>query len=126
LTDNLAEMGTAKQSGSYRGFNAANALDGNRNQKWSGGSCGHTAEGQTEAWWRLDIGQPANIYNIVIYYRNDGSKYKMCVTRSTIVSLFLQYTVYDIIKCLALPYSPSSKSNLNCMRIAFIKSNNTS
>ena len=126
LTDNLAEMGTVTQSGSYEGFNASKALDGNRNQSWSGRSCGHTAVGQTEAWWILDIGQLANIYNIVIYYRNDGSKYKICVTRSTIVSLFLQYTVYDIIKCLALPYSSSSKSNLNCMRIAFIKSNNTS
>jgi hypothetical protein len=97
LIDNLAEMGTATQSGSYQGFNASKALDRNRNQSWSGRSCGHTAVGQTEAWWRLDIGQPANIYNIVIYYRNDGSKYKICVTRSTIVSLFLQYTVYDII-----------------------------
>ena len=117
-TDNLADMGTAKQSSSYKGFNAIKALDGNRNQDWNGYSCGHTAEGQTEAWWRLDIGQRANIYNIVIYYRED-SKYKMCVTRSTIVSLFLQYTVYNIIKCMALPYSSSSKSNLNCMRIAF-------
>ena len=118
LTDNLAKMGIAKQSGSYKGFNAAKALDGNRNQDWYGYSCSHTAEGQTEAWWRLDIGQRANIYNIVIYYR-ENSKYKMCVPRSTIVSLFLQYTVYNIIKCLALPYSSSSKSNLNCMRIAF-------
>ena len=125
MTDNLAQIGTAKQSSSYRGFNAAKALDGNRNQSWSGGSCGHTAEGQTEAWWRLDIGQRANIYNIVIYYR-ENSKYNICVTRSTIVSLFLQYTVYDIIKSLALPYFSSSKSNLNCMRIAFIKSNKTS
>jgi hypothetical protein len=79
LTDNLAEMGTAKQSRSYHGFNVKKALDGNRNQNWYGGSCGHTAIGHTEAWWRLDIGQPANIYNIVIYYRNH-SKYKMlCV-----------------------------------------------
>ena len=56
MTDNLADMGTAKQSGSYQGFDASKALDGNRNQDWNG---------------RLDIGQPANIYNIVIYYRND-------------------------------------------------------
>ena len=122
LTVNLAEMGTAKQSSSYGSFNAAKALDGNRNQDWYGYSCGHTPEGQTEAWWRLDIGQRANIYNIVIYYR-ENSKYKI---RSTIVSLFLQYTVYNIIKCLALPYSSSSKSNLNCMRIAFKQSNTTS
>ena len=84
LTDNLAEMGTAKQSSSYGGFNAAKTLDGNRNQNWDGGSCGHTTIRQTTAWWRLDIGQPANIYNIVIYYRKH-SKYTMCVTRSTIV-----------------------------------------
>ena len=88
LTVNLAEMGTAKQSSSYQGFNAAKALDGNRNQNWFGYSCGHTAVNQAKAWWRLNIGQRVNIYNIVIYYR-ENSKYKMCVTRSTIVSLFL-------------------------------------
>lgn len=71
LTDNLAEMGTAKQSGSYGGFDASKALDGNINQDWNGHSYGHTAVGQKTAWWRLDIGQPANIYNIVIYYRNN-------------------------------------------------------
>jgi hypothetical protein len=32
LTDNLAEMGTAKQSGSHGGFDASKALDGNINQ----------------------------------------------------------------------------------------------
>ena len=71
LTDNLAEMGTVKQSCSQGGFDASKALDGNINQDWNGHSCGHTAVGQKTAWWRLDIGQPANIYNIVIYYRND-------------------------------------------------------
>jgi hypothetical protein len=96
-TDNLAKRGTAKQSGSYRNFNASQALDGDRNQDWHGGSCGHTALGRTRAWWRLDIGQRANIYNIVIYYRND-SKYILCVLignaikGSTILSRFSQYT----------------------------------
>jgi len=118
FSENLARRGTAKQSSNYGSYHASKALDGNINQNWGEGSCGHTAIRQTTAWWRLDIGQQANIYNIVIYYRK-YSKYKMCVTRSTIVSLFLQYTVYDIIKCLALPYSSSSKSNLNCMRISF-------
>ena len=78
LTDMLDEIGTAKQSSSYNSNNALKALDGNRNQNWNGRSCGHTAVGQTTAWWRLDIGQQVNIYNIVIYYRND-SKYKMCI-----------------------------------------------
>ena len=67
--------GTAKQSSSYRRYDASKAskaLDRNR------GSCSHTAIGQTTAWWRLDIGQQANIYNIVIYY-GDKSKLKMCV-----------------------------------------------
>ena len=78
LTDILDDIGTAKQSSSYSSYNALQALDGNRNQDWYGGSCGHTAPGRTTAWWRLDIGRRANIYNIVIYYRND-SKYKMCI-----------------------------------------------
>ena len=78
LTDILDDIGTAEQSGSYNSYNASKALDGSRNQDWDGGSCGHTAEGQTTAWWRLDIGQQVNIYNIVIYHRN-ASKYKMCI-----------------------------------------------
>ena len=77
-TDNLAKRGTAKQSSSYGSYNASTALDGDKNQNWNGGSCSHTATGRPTAWWRLDIGQRANIYNIVIYYRND-SKYKLFV-----------------------------------------------
>jgi len=56
LTDNLDDIGTAKQSSSYTIFNASKALDGDRNQIWYGRSCGHTAPGRTTAWWRLDIG----------------------------------------------------------------------
>ena len=78
LTDILDDMGTAKQSSSYSSYNALKALDGNRDQHMDGESCGHTAPSHTTAWWRLDIGQQVNIYNIVIYYRND-SKYKMCI-----------------------------------------------
>ena len=118
FSENLARRGTAKQSSNYGSYNASKALDGNIDQNWEGGSCGHTAIHQTTAWWRLDIGQQANIYNIVIYYRKNR-KYTMSVTRSTIESLFSQYTVYNIIKCLALPYCSSSKFNLDCMRIAF-------
>jgi hypothetical protein len=125
FSENLARRGTAKQSSSYGSYYASKALDGNINQNWEGGSCGHTAIRQTTAWWRLDIGQRANIYNIVIYSRKNR-KYAMCVTRSTIVSLFSQYTVYNIIKCLALPYCSSSKSNLDCMTIAFWKGHKTS
>ena len=118
FSENLATRGTAKQSSTYGSSHASKAVDGNINQNWKEGSCSHTATSQPTAWWSLDIEQRANIYNIVIYYR-ENSKYKMCVTRSTIVSLFSQYTVYNIIKSLALPYSSSSKSNLSCMRIAF-------
>ena len=74
----MARGGTAEQSSSYGRYDASKALDRNRNQDWYGGSCSHTAIGHTTAWWRLDIGQQANIDNIVIYYR-DNSKYKMCV-----------------------------------------------
>ena len=78
LTDNLDDIGTAKQSSSYRNYNALKALDGNRNQDFRGESCGHTAIHRTTAWWRLDIRQQVNIYNIEIYYRKT-SKYKMCI-----------------------------------------------
>ena len=71
FSENLATRGTAKQSSTYGSSHASKAVDGNINQDWNGHSCGHTDVGQKTAWWRLDIGQPANIYNIVIYYRND-------------------------------------------------------
>jgi hypothetical protein len=79
LTDNLAEMGTAKQSGSHGGFDASKALDGNINQDWNGHSCGHTAVGQKTAWWRLDIGQPANVCtrnSSYLLFRNSS---KLCM-----------------------------------------------
>jgi hypothetical protein len=67
FSENLATRGTAKQSSTYGSSHASKAVDGNINQNWEEGSCSHTAIRQTEAWWRLDIGQRANIYNIVIY-----------------------------------------------------------
>ena len=84
FAENLAKRGTAEQSSSYNSFNALKALDGNRNQNLSLGSCSHTAPNQTTAWWRLDIRQKVNIYNIVIYYRNT-SKYELCVLTGSAV-----------------------------------------
>jgi len=78
FSDNLGRRGTAKQSSSHGGYDASKALEGNRNQNFPDGSCGHTAADQTTAWWRLDSRQQVNIYNIVIYYRNT-SKYELCV-----------------------------------------------
>jgi hypothetical protein len=132
-TDNLAKRGTAKQSSSYKSFNASKALDGDRNQDWYGGSCGHTALGRTTAWWRLDIGQRANIYNIVIYYRND-SKYILCVLignafkRSTILSRFSQYTWSSEMSAtshIILPFIDILQSHLKCIRRAKIDTHST-
>ena len=79
FSENLATRGTAKQSSTYGSSHASKAVDGNINQNWEEGSCSHTATRQPTAWWRLDIEQRANIYNIVIYYK-ENSKYKICVT----------------------------------------------
>ncbi|PQV49012.1 putative secreted protein (Por secretion system target) [Jejuia pallidilutea] len=54
---------------------APNAIDGNTNGLWSGGSVTHTGGNATldpEPWWQVDLGNNYNIETIKIYNRTDG------------------------------------------------------
>ncbi|XP_069117582.1 receptor-type tyrosine-protein phosphatase epsilon-like isoform X2 [Argopecten irradians] len=53
-------------------YTSANAVDGNTNQLLRQKSCAHQAEGQSEAWWRVDLQKQVTIDNIEIYYRDEG------------------------------------------------------
>ena len=47
-------------------------VDGNTNQRWTGLSCFHTAdEGETNPWWRVDLGNNYHVYRVVLYNRID-------------------------------------------------------
>ncbi|XP_062278798.1 uncharacterized protein LOC133983658 [Scomber scombrus] len=72
---NLALRGTATQSQRLRGktdvFGAAyNAIDGNREARFTAGSCSHTAK-MTNPWWRVDLLDSYMVLTIIITNRGD-------------------------------------------------------
>ncbi|MEO0473685.1 MAG: T9SS type A sorting domain-containing protein, partial [Bacteroidota bacterium] len=72
-TGNLALNKVASQSSNYnssQGF-ADNAVDGNTNGQWGAGSVTHTAAGQSNAWWEVDLGATYPVGDIVIWNRTD-------------------------------------------------------
>ncbi|CAK6982627.1 uncharacterized protein LOC111644533, partial [Scomber scombrus] len=75
-TENVALRGKATQSHRWEGaperaFGAAyNAIDGNRESKYSAGSCTHTV-GQTNPWWRVDLLESYVVTSVVITNRGD-------------------------------------------------------
>ncbi|KAL2079107.1 hypothetical protein ACEWY4_024851 [Coilia grayii] len=74
---NLALYGKATQSdlvsSPYLGFGlASNAIDGNRDSNFYHASCTHTAGGQTNPWWRVDLLMEYIITSVVITNRADG------------------------------------------------------
>ncbi|KAL2079108.1 hypothetical protein ACEWY4_024852 [Coilia grayii] len=75
-TQNLALYGKATQSdlvsSPYSGFGlASNAIDGNRDSNFDHASCTHTARGQTNPWWRVDLLKVYIITSVVITNRGD-------------------------------------------------------
>lgn len=73
VTRNNLALGQATDQSSDRpsdGF-AENAVDGDTNGAWSGGSVSHTLT-DTNPWWEVDLGSDQNIGEIVIYGRTDS------------------------------------------------------
>ena len=61
-----------KQSTTVRGSPSSLAVDGNKNNNWREGSCTHTLHDlPLPGWWRVDLGQRAMIYNVMITNRGD-------------------------------------------------------
>ncbi|XP_060078162.1 uncharacterized protein LOC132557659 [Ylistrum balloti] len=50
-----------------------NGVDGNRRQTLLSNSCTHQADGQEEAWWRVDLQRQVTVEKVQIYYRDEGS-----------------------------------------------------
>jgi hypothetical protein len=69
---NVALLGTASQSSTYPGGDAAKAIDGNTAGGWAGASVSHTGNGDLAPWWQVDLGQTYPIARIVIWNRTDA------------------------------------------------------
>eukprot|EP00662_Eupelagonemidae_sp_cell21_P057995 gene57995-biopygen97614 len=63
-------MATA-QSSSFAGGASGRAVDGDATTFWRDGSCTHT-EGQTDPWWRVDLGAQHNVCTVRITNRADS------------------------------------------------------
>ncbi|XP_071239723.1 uncharacterized protein [Salvelinus alpinus] len=63
--DNVALYGKATQSSLYGFGIPGNAIDGNRNAIWIGGSCTHTLQ-DINAWWRVDLLKTYKVFSIII------------------------------------------------------------
>jgi len=62
--------GIASQSSTLYGANATRAIDGNKDQLWSGGSVTHTEE-EIDPWWKWTLDQSEEVQGVVIYNRGD-------------------------------------------------------
>lgn len=69
---NLALAGVAKQSTTGHNGAAARAIDGDTNGAWSGGSVTHTAGGEANAYWQVNLGSDNTIGQINIFNRTDS------------------------------------------------------
>lgn len=70
---NVARQGKATQSSTAHGGVASRAIDGNKNGTYADGGQTHSAEGETNPWWEVDLGKEYAIESIAIYNRTDGA-----------------------------------------------------
>ena len=69
---NIARRGTAQQSATANGGEAARAIDGKTSPSWGDGGQTHTPENAANPWWEVDLGAEYPIERITIYNRLDG------------------------------------------------------
>jgi len=70
---NVARQGKASQKSTANGGTAAKAIDGNKSGSFSKGGQSHTAEGQVDPWWEVDLGVEVPIHSVIVYNRTDGN-----------------------------------------------------
>ncbi|NP_001037954.1 novel protein similar to X-epilectin precursor [Xenopus tropicalis] len=71
LKDNIARLGEATQSSTYRPeYNAAAAIDGDTDSNMMSGSCSLTGN-DNPAWWQLDLKKRYKVEKVVIVNRGD-------------------------------------------------------
>ncbi|XP_026011122.1 uncharacterized protein LOC113014027 [Astatotilapia calliptera] len=68
---NVALKGEAAQSSTLSVATASKAIDGRRNSFYSNGFCSHTAEDETNPWWRVDLQRSFTITAVKVTNRGD-------------------------------------------------------
>ena len=69
---NVARNGKATQQSVSFGGVASRAIDGNKNGSYAAGGQTHTAGGNTDAWWEVDLGEEVPVESIVIWNRSEA------------------------------------------------------
>ncbi|XP_039456012.1 uncharacterized protein LOC116319484 [Oreochromis aureus] len=68
---NVALKGEATQSSTLSVATASKAIDGRRNSFYSNGFCSHTAEDETNPWWRVDLQRSFTVTAVKVTNRGD-------------------------------------------------------
>ena len=68
---NIAPQGTAKQSTTANGGDAARAIDGRTDGTYASGTQTHTRENSKNPWWEVDAGGEHPIDSVVVWNRTD-------------------------------------------------------
>ncbi|XP_039456256.1 uncharacterized protein LOC120433656 [Oreochromis aureus] len=68
---NVALKGEATQSSTLSFATASKAIDGRRISFYSNGFCSHTAEDETDPWWRVDLQRSFTITAVKVTNRGD-------------------------------------------------------
>ena len=77
ISENVALKKTTYQHGTYLGWNATRAVDGNPDQDGTYGSCAwaHNDEDVFKTWWNVDLDEHLYVHSLQIYFRTDGKKH---------------------------------------------------
>ncbi|XP_039456213.1 uncharacterized protein LOC120433647 [Oreochromis aureus] len=68
---NVALKGEATQSSTLSFATASKAIDGRRNSFYTNGFCSHTAEDETNPWWRVDLQRSFTVTAVKVTNRGD-------------------------------------------------------
>nr|XP_046237212.1 uncharacterized protein LOC124054838 [Scatophagus argus] len=68
---NVALRGVATQASTLSFASADKAIDGRRNSFYSHGFCSHTAENETNPWWRVDLLAVYTVISVKVTNRGD-------------------------------------------------------
>ncbi|XP_052271480.1 multiple epidermal growth factor-like domains protein 10 [Dreissena polymorpha] len=73
--ENVALRKKTFQHGTYLGWNASRAVDGNVDQDGSYGSCAwaHNNDDVFKTWWNVDLGSMYDVKAIEVYFRTDDA-----------------------------------------------------
>ena len=91
---NVARQGKARQSTTGYGGEAARAIDGNTSGDYEKNSVSHTADGDPNPFWEVDLGAEIPLEKIVLWNRTDGNGERIVGARLLVLDQGRQ-TVYS-------------------------------